>query len=57
MIERRIPIAEWPLERLKRFLALHPDWEYVISEYAAVWIMQIDRGGENIDEELANFKG
>jgi hypothetical protein len=56
MIERRIPMNEWPLERLKRFLATHQDWEYVVSEYAAVWIIQIDKGGENIDADLASFE-
>jgi hypothetical protein len=52
MIERTILKEKHPLERLKRILAGHPDWEYVVSEYPAAWCIKIDRGGETLDDEL-----
>lgn len=52
MIERTISKDKMSLERLKAFLATHPDWEYVVSEYPAAWHIKIDRGGETLDDEL-----
>ena len=56
MIERFIPKEKFPLERLKAILGRHPDWEYSVSEYPAAWHIKIDRGGETLDEELAQHE-
>jgi hypothetical protein len=56
MIERTISKDKMSLERLKAFLAKHPDWEYVVSEYPAAWHIKIDRGGETLDEELQEYE-
>lgn len=52
MIEQTILKQKMTLERLKTFLAKHPDWEYVVTEYPTAWHLKIDKGGETLDIEL-----
>jgi hypothetical protein len=52
MIKRTILKDKHPLEHLKRILAGHPDWVYIVSEYPTAWHIKLDRGGETLDDEL-----